>query len=167
MENLKKIIEHQLNAEDYGNRCESFAKTFFEEINTDDEVLHKKGYHMLKAILDNDMDAFSIAACGWSIKSLLVKAYLMKDTEVIFYDEPIEAEFVSIWDGGYECRTRCKVNLQTFEVYDVEVSKSSEKSFNELEEEYIEIEGLMFKVVPKDEAESIGNDIVFWYGENE
>ena len=47
------------------------------------------------------------------------------------------AVYVSVWDGGHAVETACKVNRQTGEVFDVEVSDGNADGLDVLEEEYV------------------------------
>lgn len=51
------------------------------------------------------------------------------------------ATFTSVWDGGYEITTNCKVNMKTKEVFDIEASIGTEDLVNDLNYEYITIDG--------------------------
>ena len=68
------------------------------------------------------------------------------------------ATFTSVWDGGYEVTTNCKVDMETREVFDVEKSEVDE-SLEHLDNEYITIDGEDFDVFSVDEVE----DANFWY----
>ena len=68
------------------------------------------------------------------------------------------ATFTSVWDGGYEVKTNCKVDMETREVYDIEMVNVGE-SFKHLDNEYITIDGEDFDVFSIDEVE----DANFWY----
>lgn len=53
---------------------ERFYETLLNEINSDDEVYHKKAYHLLLASLKcEDPDDFFISLCGWNLDSLIEK----------------------------------------------------------------------------------------------
>ena len=55
---------------------EKFYETLLNEINSDDEVYHKKARHLLLASLKSeDPDDFFISLCGWSLDSLFEKSY--------------------------------------------------------------------------------------------
>lgn len=71
------------------------------------------------------------------------------------------AIFTSVWDGGYEITTDCKVDIETREVFDIEVNDNTDdiESLNSLDREYITIDGEEFDVSSADEVED-GN---FWY----
>lgn len=70
------------------------------------------------------------------------------------------ATFTSVWNGGYEVTTNCKVDMETREVFDIEVNDSDNiEKLNELNCEYITIDGEEFDVFSVDEVED-GN---FWY----
>ena len=53
------------------NECEKFAAKLLEQIAADDEALHRKGYYIAKAILDDSVEDLLIAICGWGSESLL------------------------------------------------------------------------------------------------
>ena len=52
-------------------KAEAFAQAFFDELVSDDEPHNDCGFHMAKAILDNNVEALLVAIVGWSSKSLL------------------------------------------------------------------------------------------------
>lgn len=52
-------------------KAEAFAKAFFDEINSDDESYDDIGFHMARAILNNNIEELLVAVSGWSSKSLL------------------------------------------------------------------------------------------------
>lgn len=60
-----------LSVIDNKEKTEAFKKAFTHEIESDDEPDWRAGYYMLKAVLDNNIDDFLIAVCGWSAESLL------------------------------------------------------------------------------------------------
>ena len=69
----KEQIEAIIN-----NASEEFLDKFYEtllnEINSDDEVYHKKAHHLLLASLKSeDPDDFFISLCGWNLESLMEK----------------------------------------------------------------------------------------------
>lgn len=58
-----------------------------------------------------------------------------------------EATFTSVWDGGIEITSNCKVNLETKEVFNIE--KVDVDGLENLEREYITFDG---------EEHSVSND---------
>lgn len=66
-----------------------------------------------------------------------------------------DATFTSVWDGGINITTKCKVNLETKEVFDIEMSNTCEK-LNVFETEYITIDDIDYPV-------SNDNTTEFWY----
>ena len=66
------------------------------------------------------------------------------------------ATFTSVWDGGYEITTNCKVDTETKEVFDIEVSVGTEDLVEELDYEYVTIDGEDYPVFGDDD-----ND--YWY----
>lgn len=67
-----------------------------------------------------------------------------------------EAKFISIWDGE-RIETACKVNTDTKQVFDIELSNYTPDGI--CEDEYIEIDGQEYEVYSKDIA--VGNE--YWY----
>ena len=49
--------------------------------------------------------------------------------------------FTSVWDGGFEVTTNCKVNMETKEVFDIGVSEDTADLVNDLNYEYVTIDG--------------------------
>lgn len=153
---------------------ENLINAFYQEWESDDEPFKKKARQLAKAVLDRDADGILIALCGWSVQSLLKKARLMRDEDAEFYQEPENAIFVMVDINDNRYLHRCKVNMQTFEVYDIDpnacdVLRSSPDAelheSDEIVEEYLVMDDVPFPVAPEDEAKSKCS--VFWYGENE
>ena len=65
------------------------------------------------------------------------------------------ATFTSVWDSGYEVTTNCKVNMETKEVFDIEMAKVDD-SLDVLEAEFITIDGIDYAVSNDDMTE-------YWY----
>lgn len=78
--------------------------------------------------------------------------------------EIVDAEFTSVWDGGFNVTTPCKVNLSTKEIFDIAVSIETADTVNELDEEYVTINGTKYSAIEKgyydEEAEADG---YYWY----
>lgn len=55
------------------------------------------------------------------------------------------ATFSSVWDGGYEITTNCKVNTETGKVFDIETAEADD-SLDVLESEFITIDGIDYAV---------------------
>ena len=51
------------------------------------------------------------------------------------------ATFTSVWDGGYEITTNCKVDMKTKEIFDIEIANGVEDFVEELDYEYVTIDG--------------------------
>ena len=73
------------------------------------------------------------------------------------------ATFTSVWDGGYEVTTGCKVNMETKEVFDIEIEDDPEiiDGLDMREKEYITIDDVDYSVYNKIEYEI--DETVFWY----
>lgn len=172
MSALEQYIKNILKSEDSEEKCDVFVSTFIKELDSDDESYSKKGYHMLKAIQENNIENFLIAVCGWNAESLLKKALVIPDENSDFNDEIIEAVFITEWDDGENiCETSCKINTKTHEVFDIGCCPEHhlDDGFHELDGEYILIDDVQFNVYPKDQVDSDEGEFItsFWYGENE
>lgn len=69
------------------------------------------------------------------------------------------ATFTSVWDGGYEVTTNCKVNVKTREVFDIEVADFDGLEF--LEKEYITVDDEEYPVFQVSDITEEDNE--FWY----
>lgn len=76
----------------------------------------------------------------------------------------VNAEFMSVWDGNFCVTTTCKVNLGTKEIFDIEVSADIADQVDNLEGEYVIINGEKYPVIEHDnydaEAETAG---YYWH----
>ena len=63
--------------------------------------------------------------------------------------------FTSIWDGGYEVTTNCKINMETKEVFDIEMAEVGD-AVDILEAEFVTIDGIDYAVSNDDITE-------YWY----
>ena len=70
-----------------------------------------------------------------------------------------DAKFTSVWDGGYKITTKCKVNMETKEVFDIEVSEDIADLVDDLNYEYVTIDGENHFVSYNGEE-----DTTYWYG---
>ena len=61
---LQKVMEDPI-------KCSAFALNFYGQIDSDDENPSSVGFHMARAILNNNIEDFLIAVVGCSSKSLL------------------------------------------------------------------------------------------------
>ncbi len=163
-----KLLRGIWNSEDTRILGEKLVCTFFKEAESDDEAYDKKGLHAIQNICNGNIDFLLMTLCGWSLKTLMIKAKIMKDTELEYHDEIIDAIYASTEDDyPYIERYKCKINMKTFEVFDIEcVGKSSVKYYDNGRDEWIEIGDDIYPLYPKDESEGLPYH-VFWYGENE
>lgn len=75
-----------------------------------------------------------------------------------------DAEFTSVWDGGFAVTTGCKVNMATKEVFDIETSEDMADEVDVLDEEYVTINGEDFPVTSdEDMDESPKESGEYWY----
>jgi len=61
-----------------------------------------------------------------------------------------------VWDGGHAVTTKCKVNMKTREVFDIETIEVSD-SLDVLESEFVTINGVNYSVSDDDE------NTEYWY----
>lgn len=69
-----------------------------------------------------------------------------------------KAKFTSVWDDGYEVTSECKVNMESKEVFDIELVNVDELDLEILEREYITIDDKEYPVSRDGE-----DDTEFWY----
>lgn len=65
-----------------------------------------------------------------------------------------DATFTSVWDGGVKISTNCKVNIDTKEVFDIEISDVC--GVEDLDIEYVTIDGV-------DHPVSSDGSTEYWY----
>ena len=71
------------------------------------------------------------------------------------------ATFTSVWDGGYEATTNCKVDMETHEIFDIEMAEVDE-SLEHLDNEYITLDGVDYAALNANEEDDIDKSD-FWY----
>lgn len=163
MEN-KTIIQHILDKAD-SIQFEKFMEIFYQELNSDTDPFEKKGRNILQDIINGKTEDLFLDLCGWSIISLLKKARLIPDDDGTFYPKIEDAEFVSIWDNGSEeIVTKCKVNMSTFEVFNIEAANGDDYGVTTLDGEYIRFNEDPDQQYPVYEKTNADEPIVnFWY----
>ena len=74
--------------------------------------------------------------------------------------------FTSVWDGGFEITTKCKVNTETREIFDIEVSESNADMVEHLDEEYVTIDEIDYRAVTAEYANLYPEEMdeeTYWY----
>lgn len=66
-----------------------------------------------------------------------------------------EATYTSVWDGGIEVTSRCKINIKTREIFDFEMVSVS--GLEVLEREYVTMDESKYKVNEESTADT------YWY----
>lgn len=142
---------------------ERFMDALYAEIQSDEEPFDKKARLMLSAVLADNAKDVILNLCGWTPYSLLKKARLVPDVDGQFHNRIEEAEFVSIWnDETTEIVTKCKVNMETFEVFDIEQSDSYEVEV--CDGEYVRFNKDPEQQYPVFRKEELQEPIInFWY----
>lgn len=76
----------------------------------------------------------------------------------------IKGKFISVWDDGVEIKTNCKINLETKEVFDIQLSDIGE-GLEILNEQFVQY--TINKIVYKEEVYQIDeveeSYTGFWY----
>lgn len=70
----------------------------------------------------------------------------------------VEGVYTSVWDGGIEVSTPCKVNLVTKEVFDIETADV--EGLETLDREYVTVDGKEHSV---GRTANEPSDAEFWY----
>ena len=74
----------------------------------------------------------------------------------------INATFTSVWDGGYEISTDCRINLKTREI--VEIKTVEDPDVEILNYEYITINSEDFPACHKDDMDYVlESQDAYWY----
>lgn len=66
-ETCKRLIAVMNDSE----KAEAFARAFCEQFEADGEAYASMGFHMARAMLNNNIEEFLVAIVGWTSKSLL------------------------------------------------------------------------------------------------
>lgn len=77
-----------------------------------------------------------------------------------------DATFTSVWDCGFEITTSCKVNTETKEIFDIEMTNSNPDIVEQLDEEYVTIDGIDYRAVTAEYANLYPEEMdeeTFWY----
>ena len=77
-----------------------------------------------------------------------------------------DARFTSVWDGGFEITTTCKVNMESKEIFDIKMSESNTDAVEQLDEEYVTIDGINYRAVTAEYANLYPEEMdeeTFWY----
>lgn len=73
------------------------------------------------------------------------------------------AKFTSVWDGGFCVTTECKVNLDTREIFDIQMSED-DTDYQTLDEEYVSFDGKRHPAIKKNDFnETYKSAGYFWY----
>lgn len=130
---------------------------YFERAKID--VMHAVSYNDIQDLIESPsmLDERSDAEFAEDFASLI-------DPQGSKHNAIIEAEFTSIWDGGFAVTTGCKVNTTTKEVFNIEVSTEVADMVNNLDEEYITIDGENYPVVSDEYMENAPEERgSYWY----
>lgn len=72
------------------------------------------------------------------------------------------AEYTSVWDDCFPITTKCLVNTDTKEVFNIKTARDTPESIDILTREYITLDGVEYPVIPNDDI--TGNNYTgFWY----
>lgn len=162
-----------LSTDDFRSRSRAFAKCL--DALSSSDTYADRGYLMLKAIKDNDLNGFVKALTSWDIEDIMKKAHICRDTDKVFSQEPVDAKF-TYYDGAEVRTANCKVDLSNHRVFDIFPDESYASFFkkglectNEIADPCarVHIDNCSCYCVSKEEMQSSNSEIVFWYGEKE
>lgn len=148
-EKLKKIH----NSNYYDEFCEILGRNIYQMMHDEEITDFESGDSIAEALITNDADKVFGAFTGMSAEEFLEKHLLIPNESEKYYDEICEAEYVSVWDDGIELRSECKVDTKKRLVFDIEDSGINPDSVENLEEEYIDIDGIRMPVHKSDEVD--------------
>lgn len=84
-----------------------------------------------------------------------------KNLKAELSDKIKEATFTSVWDGGFEITVPCKVNMETREIFDIQVVDVGD-SVDCLDEEYVTIDGEDYPTANYDRVDE-DDEETYWY----
>ena len=73
--------------------------------------------------------------------------------------EIINAIYCTEWDDGFILKQACKINTKTKEVFDIKYDFETLNTLENLQGEWVIVNGVKHKLCPKDE-------LPYWYSEN-
>lgn len=161
---LKAMLEKIQKSTSYDDFCEKLGEAIHQKIHSEEITDFKFGEYIAEAILTNDADKVFGAFTGLSAEAFLEKNLLIPNESNKYHDEICEATFVSVWDGGIELETECKVDTKTRRVFDIEDSGINPNSVESLDEEYIILDDIKMPVYKKDDLYE-DDTFSFWYEE--
>lgn len=111
----QEIISQTQHADDNDSRMERLIEAIMKEMDSDDEPWRRKGNNLLNAYQHNDAEGMLLALCGWSIRTLMVKAGILRDLEGAMAGTSFPVQLIFEHDGK-ECVIPCHLNTATLEV---------------------------------------------------
>ena len=156
MEYMKEDAKnHLLEYIDYDDEDESDAlkAEFRERYNADfDDLINNED--VLEMLADEFSDEQDCNVPENSTWEYVVQDYLTKVKNSV-----VNATFISVWDGGTEIASPCKVNTETKEIFDIE-KVDTVCDVNVLDGEYIKIGENLYGACRKEDADSTPG---YWY----
>lgn len=164
MNAIKTLLEN--TPEDEHERLEALMEAVVSEMETDDEPWSKKGRQLLMAVAANNAENVLISLCGWSLDSLAKRAMIIRDPEMMFHDEPVEASIEITLTSGECISSDCMVDPATHEVsgFAKELFDRDEAEIGEVSLSLEPISDIhTFICVKGKDADSITDPGAFWY----
>lgn len=118
----------------------------FDDLINDDDVLD-----MLAEQFSDEQDCNIDENATWDY---IIQNYLIKVKNSV-----VDATFISIWDGGTEFASPCKVNTETKEIFDIE-KVDTVCNVNVLDGEYVKIGEDLYGACSKEDADTTPG---YWY----
>lgn len=151
--NIKDILKKIQDSDFYDDFCELFGKAVYQKIHDDELTDFKFGQYILEALITDEADKVFGAFTGCRAESFLEKNLLIPNESKRYHDEICNARFVSVWDGGIEIETDCKVDTKNRLVFDIQESGINPDSIENLDEEYIVLDGIRMPVYRNDDVD--------------
>ncbi|MDR2005310.1 MAG: hypothetical protein LBQ74_19990 [Prevotella sp.] len=77
-----------------GEKCERLVEVLIEEINSDEEALHKVGRQLIRAYIQENPELMLVALCGWGMDTLISKVN-KTDDNVLYTGSSLQVKMES------------------------------------------------------------------------
>ena len=126
------------------------------------------GFHWLSGqililnLLERKIAFFPIELYGKDKKTAeeIFKSCISVEDALQSISDIVVAKFTSVWDGGTEITTKCRVNLRTHQILDIE---TVDVEVGSLDYQYVTIYGKEFAALNANEEDDIDSSTDYWF----
>lgn len=120
------------------------------------------GQILILNLLERKITFFPIELYGKDKKTAeeIFKSCISVEDALQSISDIVAAKFTSVWDGGTEITTKCKVNLRTHQILDIE---TVDVEVGSLDYQYVTIYGKEFVALNANEEDDIDSSTDYWF----